>query len=158
MSESEHASSRTLLAMAGAAIAATSAGAAPALAAEGDEAALKAALEQFRTAVQTGDAATLGKLIHEQLSYGHSSGRKIETKAEFISSLAGKTNYRSLAFTEVAVQVVDDNAIVRLVWEGVDILPDGGTGRSYIAVLQVWKKQGGNWAMLARQSCPLKDA
>lgn len=158
MSESEHASRRTLLAMAGAAIAATSAGAAPALAAEGDEAALKAALEQFRTAVQTGDAATLGKLIHEQLSYGHSSGRKIETKAEFISSLAGKTNYRNLAFTGVAVQVVDDNAIVRHVWEGADILPDGGTGRSYIAVLQVWKKQGGNWAMLARQSCPLKDA
>ena len=158
MSESERASRRMLLAMTGAAMAATSVGVAPVLAAEGDEAALKAALEQFRTAVQTGDAATLGKLMHEQLSYGHSSGRKIETKAEFINSLAGKTNYRSLAFTEVAVQVVDDNAILRHVWEGADILPDGGTGRSYIAVLQVWKKQGGNWTMLARQSCPLKDA
>ncbi len=158
MSEREHASRRTLLAMTGAAIAGASAGAAPALAAEGDEAALKAALEQFRAAVQTGDAATLGRLLHEQVSYGHSSGRKIQTKAEFIGELAGKTNYRSLAFTEVTVQVVDENAILRHHWDGADILPDGGTGRSYIAVLQVWKKQNGNWLMLARQSCPLKDA
>ena len=156
MPKNPAASRRMLLAVAGGAIAAAAAH--PALAAEGDEAALKAALEQFRSAAQTGDAAALGRLTHDRLSYGHSSGRKIQTKAEFIGDLAGKTNYRSLVFTEVTVQVVDDNAILRHVWEGADILPDGGTGRSYIAVLQVWKKQGGNWVMLARQSCPLKDA
>ena len=158
MLKDAQASRRTLLAVAGSTIVAAAATATPARAAEGDEAALKAALEQFRSAVQSGDAATLGKLTNDHLSYGHSSGRKIQNKAEFIGDLAGKTNYRSLAFTEVSVQVVDDNAILRHVWEGADILPNGGTGRSYIAVLQVWKKQGGNWAMLARQSCPLKDA
>ena len=158
MSKNTQASRRLLLALAGTTVAVTAASYAPAQAAEGDEAALKAALEQFRVAVQSGDAATLGKLTHEQLSYGHSSGRKIQTKAEFIADLAGKTNYRSLAYTEVSVQVVDENAILRHVWDGADILPDGKTGRSYIAVLQVWKKQAGNWVMLARQSCPLKDA
>lgn len=158
MSKTAKASRRTLLAVAGTTIAAAAVSPAPAEAAEGDEAALKAALEQFRVAAQNGDAATLGKVTHEQLSYGHSSGRKIQTKAEFIGDLAGKTNYRSLAFTEVSVQVVDENAILRHVWDGADILPNGGTGRSYIAVLQVWKRQSGNWTMLARQSCPLKDA
>jgi len=158
MSKTAQASRRTLIALAATTIAAVAASPAAAVAAEGDEAALRAALEQFRSAVQTGDEAMLGKLTHEKLSYGHSSGRKNQTKAEFIGDLAGKTNYRSLAFSEVSVQVVDDNAILRHVWDGADILPNGGTGRSYIAVLQVWTKQGGRWVMLARQSCPLKDA
>ncbi|MEN3234542.1 MULTISPECIES: nuclear transport factor 2 family protein [Methylobacterium] len=92
------------------------------------------------------------------MSYGHSSGRKIETKAQFVASLAGKTNYKSLTFSEPWVQVVGDTAMVRHVWDGADILPNGETGRSYIAVLQVWLKEDSTWRLLARQSCPLKPA
>ncbi|MGE7418527.1 nuclear transport factor 2 family protein [Methylobacterium tarhaniae] len=115
-------------------------------------------LEALRVAIVDGDAKTLDALTHPQLSYGHSSGRKIETKAQFIASLAGKTNYKSLTFSEQWIQVVGDNAMVRHVWDGADILPGGETGRSYIAVLQVWLKDGGQWRLLARQSCPLKPA
>ncbi|NGM34693.1 nuclear transport factor 2 family protein [Methylobacterium sp. DB0501] len=123
-----------------------------------DSAAVAKHLEALRVAIVDGDAKTLDALTHPQLSYGHSSGRKIETKAQFIASLAGKTNYKSLAFSEQWIQVVGDNAMVRHVWDGADILPNGETGRSYIAVLQVWLKDGGNWRLLARQSCPLKPA
>ncbi|TGD95010.1 nuclear transport factor 2 family protein [Methylobacterium nonmethylotrophicum] len=138
------------------------AGAGAALAADGSEAVARR-LEALRVAIQDGDAKALDALTHPQLSYGHSSGRKIETKAAFITSLAGKTNYKSLVFSEQWIQVVGDNALVRHVWDGADILPNGETGRSYIAVLQVWLKEagadeGGAWRLLARQSCPLKPA
>ncbi|TNC12513.1 nuclear transport factor 2 family protein [Methylobacterium terricola] len=120
-------------------------------------------LEALRVAIVDGDAKALDALTHPQLSYGHSSGRKIETKAQFIASLAGKTKYKSLAYSEQWIQVVGDTATVRHVWDGADILPNGETGRSYIAVMQVWLKESGTtkdgiWRLLARQSCPLKPA
>lgn len=150
-------SRRGLVAMAGAAALVAAAG--PALAAEDDAKSVTAALEALRVAIQNGDAAKLAALLHDKVSYGHSSGRKNQTKSEFIAEFGGgKPNYRSLEFTEVWTEVVGDNAILRHVWDGADILPDGGTGRSYIAVMQVWKKDAGQWRLLARQSCPLKAA
>ena len=131
----------------------------PAFAAEDDTKAVTATLEALRVAILNGDAAKLGTLLHDKVSYGHSSGRKNQTKSEFIAEFGrGKPNYRSLAFTEVWTEIVGDNAILRHVWDGADILPDGGTGHSYIAVMQVWKKDAGQWRLLARQSCPLKPA
>jgi hypothetical protein len=147
-------SRRGLLAILGAvAVAPAAVAVAPAFAAEADPVA--AAIERLRVAIQTGDAATLDQLTHPQLTYGHSSGRKIQTKAEFIASLAGKENYRSLTFTDQSITVVGSNALVRHVWDGADILPNGETGRSYIAVLQVWLNDSGRWVLLARQSCKL---
>lgn len=163
MVQTETCSRRVLLTgmTAGVAMPLLAAGPGAALAADEGEAAKEVVakqLEALRVAIVDGDARALDALTHPQLSYGHSSGRKIETRAQFIASLAGKTNYRSLAYSEQWIQVVGDNAMVRHVWDGADILPDGGTGRSYIAVLQVWLKDGGNWRLLARQSCPLKPA
>ena len=132
-------------------------GASPAQAADESEA-VGRRLEALRAAIVEGDAKALDALTHPQLSYGHSSGRKIETQAQFVASLAGKTNYKSLTFSEQWIQVVGDTAMVRHVWDGADILPNGETGRSYIAVLQVWLKEDSTWRLLARQSCPLKPA
>lgn len=147
-------SRRGLLALLGA-VAAAPAFAAGAEPAPQGEAAVAAAIERLRVAIQTGDAGALDQLTHPQLTYGHSSGRKIQTKAEFIASLAGKENYRSLAFTDQSIAIVGSNALVRHIWDGADILPNGETGRSYIAVLQVWLDDGGRWVLLARQSCKL---
>lgn len=145
-------SRRGLLAILGAAAVTPAFAAEPEPAAQGEVA---AAIERLRVAIQTGDGRTLDQLTHPQLTYGHSSGRKIQTKAEFIASLAGKENYRSLAFTDQSIAIVGSNALVRHIWDGADILPDGQTGRSYIAVLQVWLQDRGRWSLLARQSCKL---
>ena len=155
----ENCSRRVLLAglTAGLAMPALAAGTGTAQAADDSEAVARQ-LEALRVAIVEGDAKALDALTHPQMSYGHSSGRKIETKAQFIASLAGKTNYKSLTFSEQWIQVVGDTAMVRHVWDGADILPSGETGRSYIAVMQVWLKDGGQWRLLARQSCPLKPA
>ncbi|AWN49267.1 nuclear transport factor 2 family protein [Methylobacterium terrae] len=159
MTQTENGSRRALLAgmAAGVAVPLLAAGSGAARAADESEA-VGRRLEALRVAIVDGDAKALDALTHPQLSYGHSSGRKIETKAQFIASLAGKTNYKSLTFSEPWFQVVGDTAMVRHVWDGADILPNGETGRSYIAVLQVWLKDGGDWRLLGRQSCPLKPA
>ncbi|GJD63395.1 nuclear transport factor 2 family protein [Methylobacterium frigidaeris] len=159
MVETENCSRRVLLAgmTVGLAMPVLAAGSVTAHAADESEAVARQ-LEALRVAIVEGDAKALDALTHPQMSYGHSSGRKIETKPQFIASLAGKTNYKSLTFSEQWIQVVGDNALVRHVWDGADILPNGETGRSYIAVMQVWLKDGGPWRLLARQSCPLKPA
>ncbi len=123
-----------------------------------DKAAVTAALEALRAAIVDGDAKALDGLLHDGLTYGHSSGRNNQTKAQFVASVAGKVNYKSLVFSEQWTEIVGDNALVRHVWDGADILPNGETGRSYIAVMQVWLRDGGRWRLLARQSCPLKPA
>lgn len=157
MERTETCSRRVLLAgMTMGAMAAPILGSGAARAADGTEAVAQK-LEALRVAIVDGDAKALDALTHPQLSYGHSSGRKIETKPQFIASLAGKTNYKSLTFSEPWFQIVGDTATVRHVWDGADILPNGETGRSYIAVMQVWLKDG-DWRLLARQSCPLKPA
>ncbi|MGX7707533.1 nuclear transport factor 2 family protein [Methylobacterium sp. Gmos1] len=157
MVETENCSRRVLLAGLTAGLAMPALAAGPARAADDGEA-VGRQLEALRVAIVDGDAKALDALTHPQMSYGHSSGRKIETKPQFIASLAGKTNYKSLTFSEQWIQVVGDTATVRHVWDGADILPNGETGRSYIAVMQVWLKEGGQWRLLARQSCPLKPA
>ncbi|QRE74493.1 nuclear transport factor 2 family protein [Methylobacterium aquaticum] len=157
MERTETCSRRVLLAgMTMGAMAAPILGSGAARAADGTEAVAQK-LEALRVAIVDGDAKALDALTHPQLSYGHSSGRKIETRPQFIASLAGKTNYKSLTFSEPWFQIVGDTATVRHVWDGADILPNGETGRSYIAVMQVWLKDG-DWRLLARQSCPLKPA
>lgn len=148
-------SRRGLLALLGAVAAAPAFAGEADPATQGEASSVAAAIERLRVAIQTGDAGALDQLTHPQLTYGHSSGRKIQTKAEFIASLAGKENYRSLAFTDQSIAVVGSNALVRHVWDGADILPNGETGRSYIAVLQVWLNDRGRWVLLARQSCKL---
>lgn len=157
MERTETCSRRVLLAgMTMGVMAAPMLGSGAARAADGTEAVAQK-LEALRVAIVDGDAKALDALTHPQLSYGHSSGRKIETKPQFIASLAGKTNYKSLTFSEPWFQIVGDTATIRHVWDGADILPNGETGRSYIAVMQVWLKDG-DWRLLARQSCPLKPA
>ncbi|MEH3148064.1 MAG: nuclear transport factor 2 family protein [Methylobacterium frigidaeris] len=151
-------SRRILLAAAGAATVPTLAGSIGGARAADDKATVLTALESLRVAIVNGDAKTLDGLLHDQLTYGHSSGRNNQTKSQFVASVAGKVNYKSLAFSEQWVEIVGSNALVRHVWDGADILPNGDTGRSYIAVLQVWVKDGDRWLLLARQSCPLKPA
>ena len=151
-------SRRTLLAAAGA-VAASPLLVSSVAAAEptDDAAAVAAALESLRVAILAGDGKALERLLHDKVIYGHSDGHLVQTKAEFIASLAGKVSYRSLVYSDQTYAIVGDTAIVRHTWDGADIMPDGSTGRSYIKVMQVWKKVRGKWYLLGRQSCPIKS-
>lgn len=115
---------------------------------------LTKAVEALRVAMLAGDGAALKALTMEQLTYGHSNGR-LEDKAAFVASLDGKNAFKSLDLSDHAIQIVGDTAVARHTFDAVNNLPDGKTSNAHIKVLQVWKKDGGVWKLLARQSAPL---
>ena len=124
---------------------------APALAQSGDEAAVKKATEELRAAWLKQDKAKLDSLTLPQLSYSHSDAR-LEDKAKFIDAvMARKATVKSLEWPELTIQVAGDTAIVRHLWVSESEL-EGKVTNTKIGVMQVWKKQGNDWKLLARAS------
>ncbi len=109
---------------------------------------IKANLDKFDAAAKAGDAAALGALLADELTFGHSSA-KFENKAECIAALV-KTK-PTYTHRDVKVRVYGNTAVVDL---NMHIEPQGFD----IAVLQVWVKKGKNWQMVARHSTRLPKA
>ncbi len=119
-----------------------------------DEAAVTAAVESLKKAMIDGDRASLEKIAAPALSYGHSSG-KIEDKAAFVEAIAsGKSDFVTIDLTDQTITVSGDVAIVR--HKLAATTNDGGKpGTVNLAILTVWKKQGKEWKLLARQAVKL---
>ncbi len=123
----------------------------PALAESGDEAAVKKAVEEMRTAYLNKDKAKLEAMTLPQLTYSHSNG-KIEDREQFINgAINRKSTTKSLEYPELTVTIVGDTAIVRHLWVSETEL-DGKTTNTRVGVMQVYKKQDGGWKLLARSS------
>jgi ketosteroid isomerase-like protein len=129
----------------------------PALAAEGgEEAAVKKAVEEFRTAYIKQDKAQLEAMSAPQLTYSHSDGR-IQDKAEFIKGVMDrKGTVKSLEFPDLKTYVVGDVGIARHLLVQESEL-DGKTTNTKIGVMQVWHRQDGGWKLLARSSYKLPE-
>jgi ketosteroid isomerase-like protein len=118
----------------------------------GKESAVSAAVEALRKAMIAGDRAALDALAAPELSYGHSSGR-LENKAEFIEALAsGKSGFSAIELSGQTVNVVDNIALVRHVFDGTR-RKEGD--RMKLAILTVWLQRDGQWKLLARQAARL---
>ena len=130
---------------------ATALGSSPAAAQPAEEQAVARAVEALRQAMLEPNRQALEALCADQLSYGHSAGR-IETKAQFIDALVNRTSVlRSINLSDQTIAVVGEDAIVRHLFTGESM--SGGTASPVrVGVLQMWKKQGGNWRLLARQA------
>ena len=116
----------------------------------GDEAAVTAAVETLRQGIFAADKAKLAQVAADQISYGHSDGRA-ETKDQFINGVLNrKQTVKSLAFPELKVSVVGNNAIARHIYLSESEL-EGKATTTRIGALQVWQKQDGAWKLLARQ-------
>lgn len=129
----------------------------PALAAEGgEEAAVKHAVEEMRTAYIKMDKAQLEAMTAPQLTYSHSDGR-IQDKAEFVKGVMDrKATVKSLDYPDLKIYVVGDVGIARHLLVSETEL-DGKTTNTKIGVMQVWHKQGGGWKLLARSSYKLPE-
>lgn len=114
--------------------------------------AVAAAAERLRVAMIDPTPAALGALVADDLSYGHSGGR-VDTKDSFIGDLvAGKSDFVSITITEQTIKVVGgDTAIVRHTLAA-DTLDSGKPGKVALKILGIWKKQGNDWKLLARQA------
>ena len=116
---------------------------------DGDEAAVKQAVEAFRKAMLGNDRAQLDALTADQLSLGHSGGQ-VQNKAEFID-YAVKARWKSLSVSNETTHIVGSNAISRFIFTG-ESESDGKINAMKIGVLMVWLKQEGHWKLLAGQS------
>ena len=119
-----------------------------------DEIQVTETIETLRKALIDADKAVLEKLLHEDLSYGHSSGL-IETKAMLIESLvSNNSDFKTMDLTEQTVKIVGRNAIVRhkLFAETAN---KGVASTAKLYVLMVFIKVKGNWVLLARQAAKI---
>lgn len=119
-----------------------------------DEMKVSETIATLRQAMIDADKTILVKVLHEDLSYGHSSGT-IDTKAMFIESLvSGNADFKTMDLTEQTIKIVGKNAIVRhkLFAETAN---KGIASTAKLYVLLVFTKVKGNWVLLARQAAKI---
>jgi hypothetical protein len=118
------------------------------------ETAVAAVTEQLSKAMIDADSMQLVSLVHDKLSYAHSSG-KTEDKAAFVSALAsGRSDFLNMNFTDQKISVAARTAIVRHTLTG-QVVDNGKQGDLKLHVLLVWAKEKGRWQLLARQAVRL---
>ena len=111
--------------------------------------AVSAAVEALRKAMIAADKSALEKLIADELSYGHSSGR-LENKAECIAALTSdKSGFSAIELSDQTVNVVDNTALVRHGFVGTS---RKNGEKLKLSILTVWLQRQGQWKMLARQA------
>lgn len=113
-----------------------------------------AAMDAWKQATIKKDKAALEKLLHDDLSYTHSSGKN-ETKADVIKSVtAGPSTVEAITFTANTVRVYGNTALVK---GKVDITNNtaGKRATSNLDILHVWMKGAQGWQMVGRQAIRL---
>jgi hypothetical protein len=117
-----------------------------------DTRSIDAAVEKLRKLMVDPDEKGLDAILHDKLSYGHSSG-KIEDKRSLIESLAsGASDFVSIDLTEQVVTVEGSTATIRHTLSG--STNDKGKGPSTVklSVFTVWVKLKNEWKLLGRQA------
>jgi uncharacterized protein (TIGR02246 family) len=126
--------------------------------AAGEEAAVEAAERAWAKAMEENDFNTLEKVLADDLYYSHSNFLE-DTKRSYIDNLkTGKARYYVLDIQSIDVQVLDDKtALSMAVAEYQTKSPDGSRQTSILKTLHVYRKNNGQWQMMAHQSAKKPD-
>ena len=116
---------------------------------------LKWAVVTLDKALMEKDSTVLLRLLHPQLTFGHSNGW-VETKGDIIKDISsGYLQYEKLETTNVSIVTGNDWASVRM-----NVVAKGVVNEKpfdlQLYVLQVWKRMKNGWQLIARQSAKLK--
>ncbi|HVX48954.1 MAG TPA: nuclear transport factor 2 family protein [Chitinophagaceae bacterium] len=122
-----------------------------------DEQAVAERMQCLHDALLKPDSSVLAGLADDNLTYGHSKGL-IEDKKAFIEDLlTGKTVFHTLTFTEQTIKITGNNALVRNRFIG-EVTSNNTLKQVDLIVLLVWRKQKGEWKLLARQAAKIPPA
>ena len=122
-----------------------------ALSQSADEKAVAAAIENLRKAMIAGDPAQLKSITTADLSYGHSNAL-LENQDEFVDQfVTGKSVFKTIKLSDQSIKIVGDVAVVRHRLTA-DTNNSNVPGTVDLSILLVWKKQKGEWKLLARQA------
>ncbi len=93
-------------------------------------------------------------MVSDALSYGHSGG-KVENKDQFIDFLFnGPFKFTSISTSDQTIHVSGKNALVRHIFIG-KATNNGVPTDIRLGNLLVWRKENGQWKLLARQAFKL---
>lgn len=119
------------------------------------EKAVAAAVIELHNNVVKPDRKALDGLVSANLSYGHSAG-KVENKEQFIDFLFnGPFKFTSINTADQTIQVSGKNAVVRHIFIG-KATNNGAPTDIRVGNLMVWRMEGGQWKLLARQAFRLQ--
>jgi len=97
------------------------------------------------------DSLSLDKMILNNLSYGHSSG-KIQTKQEFMHSLlSGESDFVDISLTDQTIVVQNKTALVRHTLNA-KTNDKNIPGNVKLYILLIWSKERAGWKLLGRQA------
>lgn len=109
------------------------------------------AVNKLTKLMVTPDSLALDKLILNNLSYGHSSG-KIETKQQFMQSLlSGSSDFVDINLTDQTVTIQNKTALVRHTLNA-KTNDKNVPGNVKLNILLVWSKERAGWKLLGRQA------
>lgn len=112
---------------------------------------LTKAVNSFVAALESGDRSSLEKITSEALSYGHSNGI-VENKQVFVEALASKqADFLTVNISNQTVAVSGKNGIVRHRLDA-SIIDKGKQIEAHLNILLVFRKEKGEWKLLARQA------
>lgn len=116
-----------------------------------DEGAVAAAVDSLNKGILDPEKSLLENIASEGLSYGHSGG-KVQNKAEFVDDiLNGSFDFQTVNIANQTIKVIGDNAIVRHTFTA-KATNAGAPVDLNIGNLLVWRKEIGQWKLLARQA------
>ena len=102
------------------------------------------------------DSIALDKLILNNLSYGHSSG-KIQTKQEFMHSLlSAESDFVEINLTDQTVTIQNKTALVRHTLSA-KTNDKNVPGNVKLFILLIWSKEKAGWKLLGRQAVKVPE-
>jgi ketosteroid isomerase-like protein len=123
----------------------------PAGSSEKSEKAVLAAMDVWKQAMLKKDKAAFEKVLHNDLSYGHSSG-VVDDKATTIKKIVeSKNSYEAIDLSDTHVKVHGDTALVSGKAEYKE-RENGKLSVANLVVLSVWVKSPQGWQMIGRQA------
>lgn len=130
--------------------------AAPLFAAD-DAKAVEDAERGWSAGVTKNDFALLDKVLSTDLSYTHSNGN-VDTKESYIGNLkSGKSKYLSVDYSDLKVRMLSKDAAIAICRAKVVTEAGGKPNPMQMSLLHVFKKNGGQWQMVAHQSARLAN-
>ncbi len=119
-----------------------------------DEVLVSQAIEKLRVVMMQPDSVVLAGLVSNDLEYVHSSGA-VRNKQGFIDEfMKRQTDVANVVFSNQTIKITDNNAIVRHRMVA-DSRKVGYPPVIDIIILMVWRKEHGEWKMLARQAAKI---
>ncbi len=119
-----------------------------------DQVLVSQAIEKLRVVMMQPDSVVLAGLVSNDLEYVHSSGA-VRNKQGFIDEfMKRQTDVANVVFSNQTIKITDGNAIVRHRMVA-DSRKVGYPPVIDIIVLMVWRKEQGQWKLLARQAAKI---